>query len=367
MADSYLPDMIQARALMGFYDLVAEAGVDPLPLLDDCAIDRKALHEPELPVSLDNLARLYDHAARVLGWQDFGLRLAERQDLSLYGPLALVAMHAPTLGEALNGLVRYFPYHTPGGHIEIEPAADVVRVHYALRLGEGVPALQIIEQSYAMAARIWRFLAPPAAPSPQLQLSHAPLSALADYQRAFGCEVEFNQPHDAILLPAAALALPLDRADGRLRQASEEFIAGIIRRSPLDIGRQVETLIISQLALGCAGIDAIAGQLRMHRRTLQRRLAAQGLVFEHLLDDIRRRQAQQYLTQTGLPPAEAGALLGYGEQSSFIRACRRWFGGTPLQVRRRLLQSDGGLHTDNNGDKPSDTISQQEERWLQRR
>jgi AraC-like DNA-binding protein len=74
----------------------------------------------------------------------------------------------------------------------------------------------------------------------------------------------------------------------------------------------------------------------MHRRTLQRRLEVQGLYFEDIVDLVRRKRADQLLPHAAIPLTEIYQLLGYTEQSSFSRACRRWYGATPLATRQRL-------------------------------
>ena len=71
----------------------------------------------------------------------------------------------------------------------------------------------------------------------------------------------------------------------------------------------------------------------MHERTLQRRLGAHGLYFEKVIDQLRRMRAADYLPHTALPLSQVAALLGYREQSSFNRACRRWFDATPQEFR----------------------------------
>jgi AraC-like DNA-binding protein len=71
----------------------------------------------------------------------------------------------------------------------------------------------------------------------------------------------------------------------------------------------------------------------MHERTLQRRLDDQQIRFADILDRVRRQQAREYLRQPALPLPEVANLLGYSEQRSLSRACRRWFGTTPAALR----------------------------------
>ena len=106
-----------------------------------------------------------------------------------------------------------------------------------------------------------------------------------------------------------------------LAQVSGRARAAIIRRLPDGEPRRTE----------------IASMLEMSERTLQRRLEAEGTSFQHLLDDTRRELAQQYLGQFDMSLAEATYLLGFGDKSTLVRACKRWFGTSPRHYRIRLM------------------------------
>ena len=63
--------------------------------------------------------------------------------------------------------------------------------------------------------------------------------------------------------------------------------------------------------------------------------ARQGQAVE-LLDKARYGLATRMLTTTGHSLSEITYLLGYSEESAFIRAFRRWMGCTPLDYRRSM-------------------------------
>jgi AraC-like DNA-binding protein len=90
------------------------------------------------------------------------------------------------------------------------------------------------------------------------------------------------------------------------------------------------------LAVGHCTTEAIAEQLAMHPRTLQRRLAEDGIRCQDIIDEVRRKQAVRYLSEPRLYLGQIAGLLGFAEQSSLNRACRRWFGKTPRQYRADL-------------------------------
>ena len=81
--------------------------------------------------------------------------------------------------------------------------------------------------------------------------------------------------------------------------------------------------------------EELARRLSMHRRTLNRRLEAEGTTFREVLDAVRYKRACELLRNPNLSIADISPRLGYGEPSAFSRAFRRWSGMTPLQWRAR--------------------------------
>ena len=71
----------------------------------------------------------------------------------------------------------------------------------------------------------------------------------------------------------------------------------------------------------------------MSRRTLARKLAADGLTFDEILDQLRSDLAARYLEERNLAIAQIAWLVGYRGVSAFTHACKRWTGTTPGQIR----------------------------------
>jgi AraC-like DNA-binding protein len=81
-------------------------------------------------------------------------------------------------------------------------------------------------------------------------------------------------------------------------------------------------------------MEAIAKKLAVSKRTLQRRIEAEGTSFQQILKETREALARHYLEKTSLPASEISFLLGFDEPNSFYRAFRSWTGKTPDSVRQ---------------------------------
>jgi hypothetical protein len=95
------------------------------------------LAQPEATISMSATVRLLENAAAQLAAPDFGLLLAQRQDYSALGPIAMVARRADTVGSALIAIARNLPYHVARTSLRMEagPAEELIWLRYELPSG----------------------------------------------------------------------------------------------------------------------------------------------------------------------------------------------------------------------------------------
>ena len=173
-----------------------------------------------------------------------------------------------------------------------------------------------------------------------VELRFPPPADLQPYQEAFKCPLRFNAPANALLFARADVISPLPTAHPLLAEVHERLASEHLQRlDHAQMSSRVRGAMIRHLPHGEPRRTEIASALEMSGRTLQRYLEGEGTTFERLLDDTRRELAQQYLGQTDVSLADATYLLGFRSQSSFFRACKRWFGTSPRHYRIRLMQA----------------------------
>jgi AraC-like DNA-binding protein len=332
------PLLLRARALTGFADLVSDLGGDAAGLLEDAGITVQILAQPEATISLPGTVALLEKAASRLATPDFGLLLAQRQDFSVLGPVALIASRADTVGNALAAMNRNLPYHVARTslHVQAGPAEGLAWLRYELPREAGRMQRQSVEMCCLLAIKVLRMLTGDAGTDWQVVFAHRPGSTPARYHEIFACAVDFRHAGHGVIFPESVLERPIDGGNQSMREATERFVAHLIRRNPLDLACQIDELIARQLANGGCTLADIARQLNMHERTLQRRLDAQRIRFADILDRVRQKQAREFLRQRALPLPEVANMLGYSEQRSLSRACRRWFGTTPAALRAEI-------------------------------
>lgn len=74
----------------------------------------------------------------------------------------------------------------------------------------------------------------------------------------------------------------------------------------------------------------------MSVRSFQRKLAADGVVFNELVDQARAELAIEMLQDNNVTVDKISTSLGYATASNFARAFERWTGQTPSEYRRKF-------------------------------
>ncbi|WP_240674643.1 helix-turn-helix transcriptional regulator [Burkholderia stabilis] len=106
----------------------------------------------------------------------------------------------------------------------------------------------------------------------------------------------------------------------------------------LMLSDRLRALVRRFIGVGDIGQIAIADALSIHPRTLQRRLRNEGQNFEALVDQVRRERLLALLEHPEPPRlSQVALMLGYSQQAAMTRSCRRWFGCSPTELRRRRV------------------------------
>ncbi len=138
------------------------------------------------------------------------------------------------------------------------------------------------------------------------------------------------------MLNAPDLDLPFPGHNPELIQMLTPALADAVREieAQVTIGEQVKGTLKRTMASGRHDVAAVARDLGLSQRTLQRRIAAEGQTFRALLTEARQELGRQLLSDLTIDVEEVAYLLGYQDANSFYRAFREWENMTPGHWRR---------------------------------
>jgi AraC-like DNA-binding protein len=94
------------------------------------------------------------------------------------------------------------------------------------------------------------------------------------------------------------------------------------------LARQIVRMLLPG---GLCSVDHIAQPLGLHRRTLNRHLAAEGESVTTIINAVRAELAEEYLANSKRRLYEVAELLGFSSAGDFSRWFRGRFGKTPSE------------------------------------
>jgi len=135
---------------------------------------------------------------------------------------------------------------------------------------------------------------------------------------------------------------PLPTTSASVARANRELCRDYMQQQGQgSLQARVREVLHETLARGeIAGLEDVAGALAMSERNLQRQLRTEGKRFRDLQDEVRAELARELLGQSELTITRISERLGFDSVSAFSRACKRWFGRAPREVRKGANLSD---------------------------
>ncbi len=309
-------------------------------LCQSVGIDADATIEAEQMIQDTTFFGFLEHIARE--YRD-GRSIAVRVGASMrcddYGAFGLAFKSAIDLWGSFQRVVRYGKFVTSIANYTVIPgngsAFMALRRDKETRLGLRMTNELAVAAATALSREVCRQDFSPIA----VFFSHEEPEDVSAEKAHFRCPVHYGADRDGL-----AIADELLHAGNRLGDAriSEFFDAHLDKELAQYVGdarleERLRVQITQTLSEGVPRISDMAARLGMSSRTLQRRLAAQGHVYQDLVDAARRDLAEQLLRRTEFALAEIAFLTGYAEQSTFTRAFKRWHGQTPAHFRRAIL------------------------------
>lgn len=325
---------VKSIALSGSRDLIAELGGSPDRVARAAGMDQRALTLADLSVDCETVATYFELAARHCGAEDFGLRLARRQGLQIFGPLWALARSAATISEALEDIAGNIAFFSTAISLHLQDDAAGRALCYDIRTTGGVPVRQLTELGLACfcfelrqgLGASWQPVA--------VQFRHAAPADLGAHRRAFGTNVMFNQDRNALVVDRRSAQQPMRNPNER----AHRVLGSALRLEGLGDapGDEVRTelAIRAMLPSGRFDLSCVAAEMGMGARTLQARLARRGVSFQSIVDQVRIDLAHRYLRNSLLTASEISELLHFADPTAFSRFMRAKAGATPSEIRR---------------------------------
>ncbi|MEN2792240.1 AraC family transcriptional regulator ligand-binding domain-containing protein [Sphingomonas oligophenolica] len=325
----------RAANLTGFSSYARRKGADPRRILERHGIETRALTDPDTHVNCQSLVDVFEYCSTIFEDPLFGLHFAAGQAPEVFGCITALCRSAPDLRTAISCLIDYVPIvHSPEAALELVESAETAELRWGVNSNLGVND-QANQQALMLIVKLLRSVG-----GPDFALSHVEIavdarpSDVAEIEDIVGCRIRNRAPNNAIGFPKHALEMPIPSANRLLYRLLGGYLDRVKQANRITLTDRVRNYIRGALPTGTCSIERCADKLGMSVRTLQDRLAHDGGSFTQVMEQQRMTLAEIYLRRENATLDEVAEWLGYGEQTSFGRAFKRWTGTTPRKFRQ---------------------------------
>lgn len=330
-----------ARYLHLLVRLLEQRDVNCAGALKPLGIDRAKLSHPTAKLPTDPSIEVFRDLLSEHGDPGMGLQLGRCLTIGEMGDLGLAMLRCATLGEALRCAETFYALVTPSFGLKVEQRTDaVVMTWHPLHAMPYDFVLFCFDMALGALDGLASQLLGTTAPMADAYLTRARPSNSV-YQRLKRIRCHFGQPG----VPSLRLHLPPELWDHALPTGNADELAVVIERLQLRMrpvpARGVAPWVEMMLreAVGeQPSHDFLARLAGVSSSTLARRLGEEGVTFRALANRVRYERACDLLKAGELSVADIGALLGYADTPSFVRAFKAIGGTTPGSIQDNFFR-----------------------------
>lgn len=327
---------VRAANFAGLAWVARQHGRDARGIVEKRGLEPRVLSDPESLIAPQQLAEVLEDCSTLFDDPLFGLHIATMQDPEVFGCVTALCRAAPTVRAGIRCLIDYLPVvHAPDCEVVLIEGRDTAEMTWLVNTDIGIND-QANYQAAMLNVKLLQAMGGPGFQPSWVSLSVDPLARdVPELERLLGCRVRPRSERNSIAFPVHALDQPVPGANRLIYRLLGSYLERVRAARSTSIIDRAQSYIRGALPSGTCSVERCAEKLGMSVRTLQSRLLAEGARFSELVEGQREAVAKSLLAQRQLTLDEIADRLGYGEQTSFGRAFKRWTGLTPHQFRAR--------------------------------
>ena len=316
----------------GWSIILRDIGIDPRDVLDRVGLPHDLLSQEFSRLTIREYFGMVDAVEDIAQDPLLPIRLGQAASPEAFSPPIFAALCSPNFAVAVQRIGLHKRLIAPM-QLTIQETSEALSV--ALEWDDPTvrPPRLLMGMELAFLVQLARIATREDVQALQVTCP-VPLEPSEGFRAFFGV-APIVAPKASLTIRVADAHRPFLTASDRLWQSFEPELRR--RLSDLEgqhsIATRTRTILLESLPAGLGTLHATARRLGMSGRTLQRRLADEGVSFRTIIQATREKLARHYLTSTQLSYGEVAFLLGFDEPSSFFRAFRDWTGNTPESVR----------------------------------
>ena len=332
---------VGAGLARGLVAIAVRKGGNAEQLAAKAGISLAFIEDQDNRVAMPNYIALMRAAKELTGDPAIALHYGEEVDLAELSITGLIMNASETMADAFVQMNRFgrLAIEVEGvnpGESRFRMTADQRGVWLVDDRANPNDFPELTEVTFArMCCHPRRFL--PRSMFLEVHVTHPEPSYRSEYERIFQCPIVFDAEWNAWRgdpeLAGHRIQLHPKYVFGVLSEKAEVLLKEL--ESSKSTRGKVESVLMPILHTGDISMDAVATKMAVSRQTLFRRLKAEDVTFEKVLDELRHRLALHYLSGRKTSVNETAYLVGFSDPAAFSRAFKRWTGKSPSEFRGR--------------------------------
>ena len=318
------------------WEILEEYGIDPDPVFRRVDLDPQLLFEPGAPYPLPGISAFWLEMGGLIDDPCSGLKTAGHWHPSHFGTIGYAMLASSSVRNGLERLIRFHRVVSDAQFGELIEDSRDNSLHIKLNWNQEAPWTPGREDAaltYILSSCRLNFNKP--LNPKRVELTHNQHQCLLRYEKFFNCRVELNRPSPVLTFSLSDVDKVLRSGDEYLAQFHDRIMEDYISKlSEIRVIRSVQKVLAARLPDGPVTVDAVARELGMSTRKLQRDLRLEGTTYQELLNTTRRELAKRYVQDSHNDLTEVAFILGFADLSTFSRSFKRWTGISPSRYRK---------------------------------
>jgi len=332
--------LIRVNTLIPFITFLNNIGSPTEQLLEQVKLPIYVLDDPEALIPRHQALRFLEKSALREGLENLGLLVGQQTSLAKLGTFGRMLCQSLTLYDLFRTCIRIIPSNSSGVMYWLREEEEQVyfcqqynnlilnnieyAVHFSLMIILGLISISAEKQ--------WQ---------PQtIYLQSTKKNTLTKSKIFAQTDIKTGAGFSAVAFPRSFLSLPLPASFNFPREQQHQEHDKIWQSSAPaeDFLGSFRQALASLLRGDYPDINIAAEIAGMSVRTLQRRLALEGLTYSRIIEQTRFNKALCLLQEPNLKLIDITYELGYQDPAHFTRAFKRWTGVSPREFRTHGLK-----------------------------
>lgn len=276
---------------------------------------------PDEMVPFHDMLRALNAGAQSIGDQSFGLIAADRNPMK-FGTFASFIARSVSLYDACRNATRLVNLLNSTSHMRVYRVPSGILI-----CRDHPPSWQLEQYVLRHAVGLVQMAAGPHWRPREVYLCSQETYGLNDTELFADTIFHVGQPLLAVAVPESLLSASFENGSDFASDATEKMLRETAAAD--DFVGSVCQIIEAMLPYYHPSIATISEILGVSKRTLQRELAKEGVVYRDLVGQVRFKIARERLVESDMRLRDIAHELGYASETHFVRAFRHWAGITP--------------------------------------